>query len=142
MHIPGLTEATIQEHTADGSFERGRQYFERGAVQHIEQRGQEITARVKGSHYIPYAVHVSFNRRGITDVECTCPYHEGAWCKHIVATLLTTLQQNGEVAAAPALRERLRALNHQQLVDLVEQLADADPAIVDDVERALDAMSA
>lgn len=138
MHVPGLTDDVIRQHTTSGSYERGQQYFEEGAVQHIEYDGQEINARVKGSYYIPYAVHVSFNPGGITDVECTCPYHEGTWCKHIVATLLTVLQQRGEGTPTRSLRDRLSTLDREQLIDLVDRLAARNPAVVDEVERELD----
>lgn len=142
MHIPGLTEAMIQEHTASGSYERGQEYFDEGAVQHVEQSGQEISAHVKGSYYIPYSVHISFNAQGISEVECTCPYHEGSWCKHIVATLLTVLQRGGEGAPIPSLRDRLGALEREQLIELIEHLAAHDATVIDQVEHALDDITA
>ena len=141
MPIPGLTKAIIKEHTAEGSYERGESYFEEGAVQHIEDSDQTITARVKGSYYIPYAVHVSYNGQGVTEVECTCPYFEGSWCKHIVATLLVVLEQSGGVSAAsPELRERLQKLDRDHLIAVIEQLAGADPEPLRRVERALRAI--
>jgi len=141
MSIPGLTKASIQAHTAEGSFERGLDYYEKGAVRHIEDNDQTITARVKGSHYIPYAVHISYNGQGVTSVECTCPYFEGSWCKHIVATLLFVLEEGDTPAAPPpSLRERLEPLAKGELIALIEQLAGADSHPTQRVERALDAI--
>lgn len=142
MRVPGLTDEAIRQHTTRGSYERGQQYFDEGAVQHIEYSGQEIHARVKGSYYIPYAAHVSFNAGGITDVECTCPYHEGSWCKHIVATLLTVLQQRGEGTPVLSLRDRLHTLDREQLIDLIDRLAASDPSVVDEMKRELNDIAA
>lgn len=141
MSIPGLTKAAIQAHTAEGSFERGLEYYEDGAVQHIEESEQTITARVKGGYYIPYAVHLSYNGQGITDVECTCPYFEGSWCKHIVATLLVVLEDGGVPAATlPSLRDRLEALEKDELIAIIEQLVGTDAHPVQRVERAIEAI--
>lgn len=138
MSIPGLDKASIEAHTTEGSLERGHAYYEDGAVQHIEESDQTITARVKGSYYIPYAVHISYDGQGITEVECTCPYFEGSWCKHIVATLLVVLDEGGEaMVATPDLRERLQALDREQLIALTEQLVQDTANPVRRVEEAL-----
>lgn len=140
MPIPGLSDALIREHTTGGSYARGQEYVENGAVQHIEESGQTITARVKGSYYIPYAVHVTYNGQGITDVECTCPYHKGSWCKHIAATLMVLLEAEGPVASPPGLPERLHALDRAQLVRLIERVAAADPDMKHRIAMELDAL--
>lgn len=143
MHIPGLTEALIEKNTAEGSLERGREYFRDGAVKHIEDSAQTITARVKGNYYIPYAVHVSYNGQGITDVDCTCPYHKGSWCKHIAATLFAVLQKSGgESGAAAGMHERLRTLSQDELIALIEQLTADDPEPMRRIERALKSVDA
>ena len=139
MPIPGLTKAIIKEHTAEGSYERGQEYYKQGAVQHIEDTDQTITARVKGSYYIPYAVHVSYNGQGVKEVECTCPYFEGSWCKHIVATLLVILEQDGSASvASPALRERLHDLDRDHLIAVIEELARRDPDPMRRLEQVLE----
>lgn len=141
MSIPGLTKASIQTHTTEGSFERGLDYYEKGAVQHIEDSEQTITARVKGGYYIPYAVHISYNGQGVSEVECTCPYFEGSWCKHIVATLLVVVEEGDAPAApSPSLRKRLEPLAKDELIALIEQLVNADSHPMQRVERALDAV--
>jgi uncharacterized Zn finger protein len=138
MSIPGLTKDVIQSRTAEGSFERGEAYFKNGAVRHIEESDHTITARVKGSYYVPYAVHVSYNAQGITEVECTCPYFEGSWCKHIVATLLFVLNEaQVPPAASPTLREQLADLDRDQLIAVIEAVADASPESLRQVKQAL-----
>jgi uncharacterized Zn finger protein len=141
MPIPGLTKATIQAHTAEGSFQRGLDYYEKGAVQHIENSGQTITARVKGSHYIPYAVHVSYDGQGVTDVECTCPYFEGSWCKHVVAALMVVLEEESPSTASTSnLKDRLESLDKNELIAIIEELAGTDDHPAQRLERALDAV--
>jgi uncharacterized Zn finger protein len=141
MSIPGLTKATIQAHTAEGSFQRGLDYYEKGAVQHIENSEQTITARVKGSYYIPYAVHVSYDRQGVTDVECTCPYFEGSWCKHVVATLMVVLDEEGSSAVStPNVQDRLEPLSKDDLIVVIEELIGMDDHPVQRLERALKAV--
>jgi len=137
MHIPGLTDALIRERTAGGSYERGQEYLEKGAVQHIEHSRKEVNARVKGSHYIPYAVHITYNAQGITDVECTCPYHEGTWCKHVVATLLTVLRDDTE-PPREGVTDRLDTLSRDELIVLIERMVEADPELRERIESELD----
>ena len=72
----GLTEARIRELALPEAFARGREYFERGAVTHLAQRGAELQAEVEGSQYTPYRVQVTLAESGITRAACTCPYAE------------------------------------------------------------------
>lgn len=120
MQIPGLDESVIQSNTAEGSFERGQRYVQKGAVVDMQQKERKITARVKGSQPAPYTVDVHYDEDGITDVSCTCPFHEGAWCKHIVAALLTILERSEE--GEPAVTALLEGLDREALVYLVERL--------------------
>lgn len=138
MHVPELTEAFIREHTTPGSYERGREYYENGVVQHLEYSAREINARVKGSYYVPYAVHVSFDAQGITEVECTCPFHEGSWCKHIAATLFAILNEDADAPSHETVETRLEALSREQLIALIERLIALDSTVADRVKRRLD----
>lgn len=137
MKIPGLTKAVIQENTAGGSYERGEEYFERGAVRFVEQRNGEIEAAVKGSHYLPYAVHIQFDERGIQAVECTCPYHGGTWCKHIVATLLRCLEESSEDEEATSVAALLDGLDRETVVAIVQRLAARHPELTDSIKQEL-----
>ena len=93
--------------------ERGREYFERGAVTCITRRDAELHAEVQGSQYTPYEVHVTLTESGITKAVCSCPYGE-SWdgaCKHIVATLLACLRQPDQVEEHPTLERVVEVLH-------------------------------
>ena len=125
MPIPRLTEAKVREHTAEGSFERGERYFEDGAVQQIDVYDEKVEAHVRGSAPLPYVVTVRYNDDGIKQANCTCPYHEGSWCKHIVAVLLAHLQQN-EHEQINTIRSIVSDMSRAELVSLIERLAERD----------------
>lgn len=137
MTVPSLTEDDIHEHTAGGSFERGRQYLADGAVQSLKQIDEHtLKAQVQGSDVHPYLVTIQFDADQITDVQCTCPYHGGTWCKHIVATLLKALNTEEVPKAEPAaVVDLVDDLNRAELISLLERLVEHDPRLVDQIER-------
>ncbi len=130
------TEAQIRELALPDGFERGREYFERGAVTCITRRDAELHAEVQGSQYTPYEVHVTLTESGITKAVCSCPYGE-SWdgaCKHIVATLLACLRQPDQVEEHPTLEAVLAPLDRAQLQALVQALAARQPGLADLIE--------
>lgn len=143
MNIPNLTRDLIQERTAGGSFDRGQQYLADGAIRSLERKDQHtLTAQVQGSDVHPYLVNIKHDDSGIQKVTCTCPYHEGSWCKHIVAVLLKTLRQD-EMPNTKA--NRLQALienrDRAELIGLLESLVEQHPSLIDDIEAELSSVS-
>jgi len=137
MSIPSLTESTIRQRTTAESFRRGQDYCQRGAVVSLVERGNVLQAEVEGSQYEPYQVRVTFDAGGLTSAICTCPYEGGGWCKHVVAALLTCLDEPEAVEARPPLEEMLAGLERDQLQALLLDLAERVPELVDGVEDAL-----
>lgn len=137
MPLPPLTEADIREHTAGGSYERGQQYLADGAVRSLEQTGEHtLRATVQGGDVHPYLVSIQFDDERITKVRCSCPYHEGAWCKHIVATLLKALQADEVPRTEPAsVADLTEDLDRDALISLIERLVEHDPRLIDQIER-------
>lgn len=137
MAFPSLTEDDIQAHTAGGSFKRGRQYLEDGAVQSLKQTDEHtLKAKVQGSDVHPYVVSIQFDADHVTDVECTCPYHSGTWCKHIVATLLKALsEEDVPKTDSFAVVDLVAGMDRDDLVALIERLVEHDPRLVDQIER-------
>jgi len=132
-----LTIDQLRAHTAGGSFERGQQYLEDGAVQSVELTDDRtLKAKVQGSNVHPYLVTVQFDADQITAVECTCPYYEGSWCKHVVATLLKVLNSDEVPKSDPAaVADLVASMDRDELVALVERLVEHDPRLVDQIER-------
>jgi len=137
MTLPNLSRADIQEHTAGGSFERGEQYLADGAVRSIKQTDEQtLKAQVQGSDVHPYLVTIQFDADDVQKVKCTCPYFEGSWCKHIVAVLLKT-RQDEEVPIEEAVEvdELVADLDRAALIALIERLVEHDPRLLDQIER-------
>src|SRR5947209_17639007 len=97
-----VSEATIRRRASGDSFERGRQYYQSGAVVSLVRRGNTLQALVEGSEPEPYRVRCTFDAAGITDAVCTCRYAYSDWCKHIVATLLAAAHRD-EIEELPSL---------------------------------------
>lgn len=63
---PPISETTIQHHATSNSFSRGADYYDRGAVTDLVQRGNTIHAEVEGSEVAPYRVSLEFDSGNIT----------------------------------------------------------------------------
>ena len=110
------------------SFERGEDYARSGTVTKLRVTGTSAEATVRGT--VPYKVHLSIED-GEPVFSCTCPIGaEGNFCKHAVALALVATDprsaQTPNVDAQVDVRTYLEGLGHEQLVDLVLELASAD----------------
>jgi uncharacterized Zn finger protein len=137
MTIPNLTREKIQEQTAGGSYERGQEYLSDGAVRSIKRTDEHtLKAQVQGSDVHPYLVSIKFDADDIQKVQCTCPYHEGSWCKHIVAVLLKTLKQEEiPISESTRVRTLTRELERDQVVTLLERLVEENPQLINEIEE-------
>lgn len=132
-----ISDADIRAHTAGGSYERGKQYVENGAVQSLTLADEHtLKAKVQGSDVHPYVVQIQFDEDAVTDVECTCPYHGGSWCKHIAAVLLEALETDEIPKSASATVANLvQDLDRDDLVQLLGRLVEREPRLVDQIEQ-------
>lgn len=138
--LPVLTKDLIRQRANAQSWQRGLDYFHKGAVSHVVWRNGVLTAEVAGSQYEPYQVRVNFSDGDLISADCTCPYDWGGDCKHIVATLLYLVHHRQKIEQRPSLPDLLASLNREQLVDLVQALARVYPRLVEDVEDLVDAL--
>ena len=105
-------------------FQRGLDYFKSYAVSRIRLEDSTLHGRVRGS-YDTYSVEIT-DTNGKLSYACSCPY-EGSGCKHIVATLLTFLDQKEEIlakahknqTATQTLSEKLQLLDTTELIELL-----------------------
>ncbi|MEJ2737357.1 MAG: SWIM zinc finger family protein [Anaerolineae bacterium] len=137
MPKPTLTEATIRNLTTAQSFSRGQEYLRDGAVLEIEQRDDLLLATVEGSQYEPYQVQIRLDPGGIVDADCTCPYDWGGYCKHIVAVLLTFVQQPDQITERVPVLPLLSGLDRETLIDLLADLLAIHPHLADWVETRI-----
>ena len=73
-------------------FERGEDYYRRGAVRSLVEHEGLLTARVIGTH--EYRVRFRAKENGGLSYSCSCPLGEdGLFCKHCVAVGLARLEE-------------------------------------------------
>ncbi len=137
MSAPLFDVARLRTYATAQSIQRGRDYFQEGAVEALVRRGDELEADVQGSALRPYRVRIVFEEQGAVRASCTCPYEYEGWCKHIVATLLAYAKQPENADSRPPLAEMLELLDRGQLRALLLELADLIPRLSDQIETAL-----
>ncbi|CDH46272.1 SWIM zinc finger family protein [Candidatus Contendibacter odensensis] len=137
MSSPTFDTTLLHEYASNQSIQRGREYFQEGAVGALVLRGHQLQADVAGSQPRPYRVEIEFNAEDVAEACCSCPYNYGGWCKHIIAVLLTYAEQPDQVEVRSPLIQRLAALERAQLQSLVLELVERVPRLVDLVETAL-----
>lgn len=128
-----ITEHGIRAKATQKSFERGVDYFKRGMVDRVTQRGCRIFSEVQGSECEPYHVVVALQARDFT-ATCTCLYDWGGHCKHIVATLLAFTRNNEDVVRRPPIEDTLSKLNKTALKTLIMQMVERDPSTADIID--------
>ncbi|MES2670538.1 MAG: hypothetical protein V4673_09005 [Pseudomonadota bacterium] len=80
-------ENDLFELAGDRAFQRGRGYFDAGAVEDLERRAGRYRATVMGTH----AYRTSLGWDAGLDGDCDCPAADDGFCKHQVALGLAVL---------------------------------------------------
>jgi uncharacterized Zn finger protein len=139
---PEITEKLIRRLASGESFQRGREYFQSGAVTNLTRRGNSLSADVEGSSYEPYRVDITLDAGGIASAECTCPYDWGGACKHIAAVLLAYINQPEQVEERPPLETLLADLTPDQLRGILSTLIEQQPGLTEVIEAQVTALQA
>lgn len=92
-NLMDLSIDKIRQLCTEASFERGKRYLDEGRVNILEASPTGVTAEVQGTEM--YNVTVDL-KNGIS-AECNCPYDLEGYCKHIVAVLLSMLDNKEEI---------------------------------------------
>jgi uncharacterized Zn finger protein len=115
--LKALNDAVVRRLAGDKFYERGRDYFFQGRVEHIDGDGVAVRASVHGSQ--DYTVDLRGDD-GVLDYACDCPVgSDGEFCKHCVAVALAWLQQQKR-PAKPVSESRKITLADVQKVLLSE----------------------
>ena len=108
--------------------QRGRTYYEEGAVNTIRRAGDVIRATVLGSE--PYRVEIALKGERIAGWACDCAYGEdGTPCKHLAAVFYELDQMRDDACALVEqrpLRELIEDLDLETARALLLQLAERD----------------
>ena len=139
-----LTEEIIRQRANEQSYQRGREYYEGGAIYDPAWQampgGIVLMAYCEGSSAPSYRLRVELDAGGVRTASCTCPYDWGGDCKHIVALLLMYLHQPEEFNEQKSLSELLAGLEKDELLALLTRLVQSDPELYDELELAIPAV--
>ncbi len=141
MSIPNLDETTLRYHATDKSFQRGEDYYRRGAVVDLCQRGNCLCGEVEGNEVEPYHINIEFDAGGVTETQCTCEYSFEGWCKHIIAVVITSIRMPEKIHQRLSLNELLDRLNHVQTQTLVQDLVAKEPDLLNQIDRFVNKIS-
>lgn len=132
--ILSLTDSLIRKKSAPELLNKGQSYYESGHVTAVTQRGNLLNAEVIGNAVQPYRVRVGFDEGGLTSVTCSCSHDDEEWCEHIVATLFVAIRQPETIQERPTLEELLDQLDLVQTQELVQDLVNKNPEIMDEID--------
>lgn len=119
-----FTEDDLRAAAGEGSFRRGREYVD--AVGELRPTALGVRASVRGKDV--YEVWLGRENDRLV-AECECPFGlEGNFCKHCVAVGLVLLAE-GPAGPDADLGAYLRSLDQQELVELLLEQANRDPAL-------------
>src|SRR5712691_8406682 len=142
MGLPAFDEKVIRDLATEMSYDRGEEYANDGAVRNLVLEGETYRAHVYGTHR--YTVRL-WDESGAIGSSCTCPYDWGGVCKHIVAVMLSVLEQQElghavkavgqpvalDAAASVQVDDLLASLSHEQLQAFIRLQAGEFPKLID-----------
>ncbi len=133
--LPSLTIEQIRDWSDEQSFQRGERYFRNGAIRFPRRQGQVLMAECSGSRPKPYHVWVTLGSQGILGGQCFCPVGGGGRCKHVVALLLTWLDNpNAFVQVGSSQVIPLEQRSKDELIALIHKMLACAP----DLRRLLE----
>jgi uncharacterized Zn finger protein len=128
--LPSLTEAQVRRIATAKVFERGRDYFAESAISETTHQGMTLSGQCQGSDPEPYVVRVSFDKKGVADADCDCPYEYEGVCKHVVALLLTYVNDPQSFrTSVPSSSSSLADHSKEELLALINELTGSDPKL-------------
>lgn len=121
-----LTAEDIEKISSEKSFARGIDLYLSSAISDTYRKENTIYGKCEGSEKNTYDLEVNFD--GIEmDAFCSCPYDWGGLCKHLVAFLLTFVNEE-ELFTKPAdIPTLLEPLDRENLIVLISKLVKEKP---------------
>lgn len=125
--IPHIKESTVRRWTDEVYFQRGKNYFEQGAIYDQRRQGMMLKSKCAGTQAPFYRQEVLFNSKGIEYAECSCPIGAGGRCKHSVALLLTWVNDPDSFKEVEAMDAALEKRSKAELITLIQQMLEQEP---------------
>ncbi len=136
-----LTEQLIRSRASDQSYQKGREYYQSGAIYNPAWQSAPgsvvLTASCEGSSAPSYRLRIELDEGGVRSASCTCPYDWGGDCKHIVALLLMYLHKSKEFSEQKSVSDLLAGLEKDALVAVIHHLVSQNPDAYEDLEIAV-----
>ena len=139
MSLPKVTESIIRAGATAQSFQRGREYYEAGAVSNTARQGNVVSGDCEGTSAPYYRVSVELDAAGIRAAQCSCPYEYEGYCKHIVALLLAYARHPKQFVVRKEPADLLADLGREELAALLTTLLKRQPELYDWIEGAISA---
>lgn len=132
--IPHIKQSDVRNWTDEVDFQRGQNYYKRGAIYNQRKQGMALKSKCAGSQAPFYRQEVLFTNHGIESAECSCPVGEGGYCKHTVALLLTWVHDPDSFQEAESLDVVLEKRSKAELIAIIKEMLEQEP----DLESLLD----
>jgi uncharacterized Zn finger protein len=135
--------AALRDLAGDAVFRRGEDYVHAGRVELLSDDGTYLRARIAGTEVYRATLRGEGSR---FTGECSCPaFTDHGFCKHLVATALAANAAADGGEGVPdrigAIRAYLRGLGVKRLAEMLLDLAERDPALLDRLDLAASAAS-
>jgi uncharacterized Zn finger protein len=137
--IPRITKSDLLQWTDEVYFQRGQKYFEREAIYEQRRQGMTIKSNCSGTQAPFYRQEVLFDRKGIKSAECSCPVGEGGHCKHVVALLLTWVNDPDSFQEVESVDVSLDKRSKPELIALIKEMLEQEPDLESLLELPLSA---
>lgn len=127
-----LTEADIKAKASAANYTSGRAHVRKGHIQEPCLRGNTIDATCIGASVVPFEVQAVLAKAGDSganpsNVHCTCS--QGGYCQHVVALLLTWVNDPLEFEVRLDIDDLLGEKSREQLIDLVRRMVQRYPEL-------------
>ena len=121
-----LTAEDIEKISSEKSFARGIDFYLSSAISDTYRKENTIYGKCEGSEKNTYDLEVNFD--GIEMVAfCSCPYDWGGLCKHLVAFLLTFVNEEELFTKPTDIPTLLEPLDRENLIVLISKLVKEKP---------------
>ena len=121
-----ITEMDIKGLATPQSYQRGLDLYVRGAVSGTYQQGDAIFGLCEGSETDHYKLEIDFGGDDL-GASCSCPYAWGGLCKHLVALLLTYIEEEDKFVEPLDIATLLEPLDREDMIIFISELAQKYP---------------
>ncbi len=125
--IPNITRKEIQEWTDEGSFQRGSHCFQEGAIYNQRLSKMTLKSECAGTQAPFYHQEVTFHEKGIRSAKCSCPVGSDGRCKHVVALLLTWIENQKSFQPVKNIDTVLATKTQAELMTIIRRFLAVDP---------------